>query len=133
MDNKIVARYADGHLAKGTTVDFLPGRDVFHVIDASAAAGTHPVEIRTRDLKALFFVKDRAGNPRREKPVAYHPPRPAIGRRIKVVFKDGEVLVGTTAGYQPERPGFFLEPVDRTLNEERCYVVTRATRQIILL
>jgi hypothetical protein len=32
------------------------------------------------------------------------------GRMIKVVFKDGEVLAGTTTGYQPGRPGFSLCP-----------------------
>ncbi len=30
----------------------------------------------------------------------------ADGRKIKVVFKDGEVLAGTTTGYQPGRPAF---------------------------
>jgi hypothetical protein len=47
-----------------------------------------------------------------------------------VVFKDGEVLVGTTLGYQPGRPGFFLLPVDPASNMERCFVVARATEKI---
>ncbi len=133
MNNKVVARYANGSLTKGTTFDFHPGKDVFHVVDASAPTGTHPVEIRTRELKALFFVKDLVGDPQHGKTVPPGPPRPTVGRRVRVVFKDGEELVGTTTGYQPERPGFFLEPVDSSLNEERCYVVTRAARQVVML
>jgi hypothetical protein len=133
MDNKVVARYANGRLTKGTTLDFSPGKDVFHVIDVSAPTGTHPVEIRTKELKALFFVKDLVGDPNREATAPPGPPRPAAGRRVRVVFRDGEVMVGTTTGYQPDRPGFFLEPVDSSRNEERCYVVARAARQVVLL
>jgi hypothetical protein len=56
--------------------------------------------------------------------------RPGAGRRIKVAFKDGEVLVGTTQGYQPGRPGFFLVPADPSSNIERCYVLSAATQEI---
>lgn len=50
-----------------------------------------------------------------------------------MAFKDGEVLVGTTTGYQPGRPGFFLEPADTTSNIERCYVVAAATLDVSFL
>jgi hypothetical protein len=40
------------------------------------------------------------------------------------------VLVGTTQGYQPGRPGFFLIPADAKSNNERCYVVASAAREI---
>jgi hypothetical protein len=133
VNNKVVTRFADGRTIKGTTVDFLPTRGVFHVTDATAPAGATPVEIRVQELKALFFVKNLAGNPKRAEPKEPGPPRPAAGRRIRVVFKDGEVLVGTTTGYQPDRPGFFLEPADASLNEERCYVVMGAAKEITLL
>jgi len=133
VENKVVARFADGRTLKGTTFDFNPGKETFHLVDAFASAGSHPAEIHTRDLKALFFVKDLAGNPQRGKSAETGPPRPAVGRKVKVVFKDGEILVGTTTGYQPDRPGFFLEPVDSSLNEERCYVVARAAREVMLL
>ncbi len=34
------------------------------------------------------------------------------GRKVKVLFKDGEVLVGSTMGYDIKRLGFFLFPAD---------------------
>ena len=49
---------------------------------------------------------------------------------MQVTFKDGEVLVGTTQGYQPGRPGFFLLPADPRSNNERCYIVTSATQTV---
>ena len=51
-----------------------------------------------------------------------------------MVFADGEVIVGTTQGYQPGRPGFFMVPADQADNNiERCYVVTAATSEVTLL
>lgn len=128
--NKVVARFADGRLVKGMTADFFPGKDLFHVSEAGAPDGANPTEIRTKDLKALFFVKDLAGNPQYVERKTFDPSSPTHGRRIKVVFKDGEVMLGTTTGYQRGRPGFFLVPADPGSNIERCYVVSAATREI---
>lgn len=128
--NKIVARFNDGRLLKGQTADFAPGKEVFHVAAAGAAAGTKPEEVSTKDLKALFFVRDLAGRKDHVEANEFDPSRPPPGRRIKVVFRDGETLMGTTAGYQRGRPGFFLVPADVDSNIERCYVVTSSTREI---
>jgi hypothetical protein len=129
--NKVVVRYADGHMIKGTTNDFFPGKDVFHVSVANAPVGEKPVEIYIiSGLKAVFFVKDFAGNPQHVKSNEFDPAHPPIGRRIKVVFKDSEVVVGTTTGYQPGRSGFFVIPADTGSNNERCYIITTFTKEI---
>jgi hypothetical protein len=88
------------------------------------------VEVRIKELKGVFFVKDFAGNPKHVETKQFDPSRPPAGRRIRVVFKDGEVFVGTTQGYQPDRPGFFVVPADPGANTERCYVVAASTREV---
>ncbi len=128
--NKVVARFADGHIIKGVTSDFVPAKDRFHVSEASAAPGSKPTEVQTKDLKALFFVKDFTGNPQHGDRNAFDPSHPTSGRRIRVLFRDGELLVGTTQGYQPGRPGFFMVPADVNSNTERCYVVSAATVEV---
>jgi len=128
--NYVVARFADGRMAKGVTADFSPAKDVFHVTTTTAAGGRVTVEIRTNELKALFFVKELAGDPQHVEKQAFDPARPPAGRRIRVAFTDGEVLVGTTTGYQPGRPGFFFVPADAESNIERCYVVAAATQEV---
>jgi hypothetical protein len=128
--NKVVVRLADGRTIKGTTIDFFPGKDIFHVRLESATSGAKPIEIYTKNMKALFFVRDFTGNPKRDKRNEFDPAHPPIGRQIRVVFKDGEVLVGTTTGYQPGRPGLFVIPVDVDSNNERCYVVAASTQEI---
>ncbi|MGA2079406.1 MAG: hypothetical protein ABSH53_02155 [Holophaga sp.] len=55
------------------------------------------------------------------------------GRRIRVVFKDGEVLTGLARGYRPDRAAFFVMPADQRSNHERCFVVAAATREIAWL
>jgi len=130
LQNKVVARFADGPVVKGMTADFFPNKDIFHISVTGAPEDADPVEIRMQDLKALFFVKDHAGDSEHVERNEFDPSHPPVGRRIRVVFKDGEVLLGTTTGYQPGRPGFFLNPADPDSNIERCYVVTAAAEDI---
>jgi hypothetical protein len=131
--NKVVARFADGRVVKGMTANFFPNKEIFHVSVEAAPDGEQPLEINTNDLKALFFVKDFKGDPQHKEGNEFDPSHPPAGRRIKVVFNDGEVLVGTTTGYQPNRPGFFIVPADTSSNIERCYVVAAATKEVSFL
>ena len=121
--NKVVARLSDGRVVKGLTNDFAPDKVLFHVsVEGPAPAGKAD-ELHTADLKALYFVKDLTGNSKHDERKEFDQSRRPIGREIRVIFKDGEEMVGTTQGYQPGRPGFFLTPADRTSNIDRCYVV----------
>jgi hypothetical protein len=131
--NEVVARFADGRMVKGLTNDFIAGKEQFHVAVVDAPPGSKPVEVQTKDLKAVFFVEDFTGNPRHRRRQEFDPKRPPSGPKIKVVSKDGELIVGTTQGYQPGRPGFFLVPADPESNAERCYVVAAAAREIAFL
>ena len=129
MANKIVARYSNGRVVKGFTSDFFPTKDVFHLA-TSNAAGSKMVEVRVADLKALFFVKDLTGNPTHNDVKSFDPARPQAGRKVIVTFADGEVLVGTTQGYDPARAGFFVVPADPGSNNDRCFVVTTAVKDV---
>jgi len=125
--NRVVVRYADGRLAKGFTFDFLPNKDGFHLVDAEDERKV--TAVAASELKAIFFVKSFAGSKaHRSGP----PPRwgKAGGQRLKVTFRDGEVVYGTTTAYTPGRRGFFIVPADDTQNNERAYVFTDATLSV---
>ena len=128
--NRVVAHYRDGRLVKGSTSDFLPTRELFHVAPETGGA---LVSVPLAELKAVFFVRDLVGNREHRARNEFDPQKPAIGRKIRVTFKDGEVMVGTTQGYQPGRSGFFVVPADPASNTERCYVVAASTTQVTLL
>ncbi len=130
IQNKIVARYQDGRVIKGFTQDFMPNKESFHLLPIDALPESKPILISLRELKAVFFVKDFTGNSQYQDSKTIDPQKPVVGRKIKVEFKDGEILVGTTQGYQPGRPGFFIFSADPQSNIERCFVITASTNQV---
>jgi len=132
FQNKIVVRYRDGRVLKGQTGDFLPTRPVFHLSLLDAPPDAKPIDVLISEVKAVFFVKDFTGNPQRNDIREFPAGVPLVGRKIRVEFLDGETLVGTTQGYDASRPGFFVTPVDPDSNNERCFVVARATARVTL-
>jgi len=129
--NKVVVRYLDGRLEKGTTEDFFPNRPSFHLRPSGSAA---TVDVQCKDLKAVFFVKDFAGDPKRQEARGFERATTDVsrGKRVAVRFKDGEVVCGFTLTYLPDRSGFFITPADPTSNNLRVYVLTHATREVKL-
>ena len=126
---KVVARYSDGRVIKGFTQDLFPNKDSFHLFPANESSA-EAVEILLRRLKAVFIVRDFNGNPLYEERKVYMEGEKPIGRKLEVTFVDGEVLVGSTLGYDPKRQGFFLFPVDPKSNNERVLAVSSAVKQV---
>ena len=126
--NRIVVRYLDGRMLKGFSQDFHPGRATFHVSAATSALDVKPVLVPMTQLKAIFFVRDFAGNPGRVDGQAFAQNQP--GRRIEVTFLDDEVLLGATLGYRPDGSGFFVTPADNEGNNLRVFVLAGAIRHV---
>jgi hypothetical protein len=129
IHNRVVARFADGRVLKGTTQDFSVTRDSFHVIPPDA--GATPVRVTIPALKAVFFVKDHTGDKDYNERKAFDKVVP--GRKLQVTFRDGEVLVGTSTAYDAARPGFFMTPADPKSNNDRIYVVMKAVRSVAFI
>lgn len=55
MQNKIVIRYVDKRIEKGITTDFAPNKENFHVTPVGFKPGDKPLEVRIKDLKAVFL------------------------------------------------------------------------------
>jgi hypothetical protein len=126
---KVVARYIDGKRVKGFSQDFFPHKDRFHIYQAAKPSG-EATEVIVKELKAVFFVKDFAGNPMHEERKEYKEGEKPQGRKVEVTFKDGEALVGTTLGYDPSRPGFFIFPADPKSNNVRVFVISTAVKKV---
>jgi len=129
ISNLIVARYHDGRVLKGVTRDFSPNRAMFHV-DPQDDGPT--VELRFRQLKALFFVSSLEGDPSRQdvRGFVHGPAETSQGKKIAVRFKDGEFICGYTLSWSPDREGFFLFPADADSNNQRIFVITGSTLEI---
>ena len=125
---KVVVRYCDGRIVKGTTLNFDPKRASFLLESADGGAAAEPQEIRIDDLKAIFFVRDLVGNSQYNEQKSFE--KPPTGRRLAVTFTDGEQLIGASLTYDPTREGFFLFPADARSNNERIYIVRRSVAKV---
>lgn len=124
LDQKLVVRFQDGRILKGTSQDFSPNRESFHLNLASRSATDQPIKVSFGDLKGVFFVKDFVGQKayQQDKVISY-PGKTFYGERTIVHFKDGEVLYGFTQDYAPGRLGFFLFPYDSQSNNLKLFAI----------
>jgi len=125
---RIVVRYADGRLLKGYTCDFLATKRYFHLAPTPDAPKAARITVPVGHLKAIFFVRDFAGESRHveRKTFDHH----TAGRRVAITFLDDEELVGATLNYRPDGEGFFVIPADPKSNNLRVFVVARAVRHV---
>lgn len=127
---KVVVRYVDGSVIKGYTHDFSPNKDRFHLQSQQQSSGKDTRQVLVKDLKAMFFVRDFGGNPTYEERRQFATNDKPQGRKIEVIFKDGEKLVGSTMGYDSSRPGYFIHPVDEKSNNIRIFVVQASVDKV---
>jgi hypothetical protein len=120
MNNLVVARYLDGRTLKGTSLDVDPAKPTFHVRPPEGITA----EVKLKELKALFFVRTLEGDMARHEAHALNPadPRALGSTAVSLHFPDGEQIVGLTNRFPPNRPFFFVVPVDPESNNIRILV-----------
>ncbi len=121
---KLVIRFTDRTLMKGRSGDFSPDKRFFHLNLVSG--GVVRIDIST--LKAAFFVKTFEGNESYK--YKYKDYIPWGGKKIKVDFIDGEVMIGYVPSHLNGCQGFFVTPADLKGNNERVFVMSSATKEV---
>jgi hypothetical protein len=128
MPNRVIARFRDGRVLKGTTINFRPEGAHFHILRPDEPYGEGQ-RVDLKDLKAVFFVRDLEGNPAyRERKEFVNPP--GYGRRARIEFADGEEMLGVVHAADQRKPGFFLFPADPASNNERVFAVFDFVKRI---
>ncbi len=126
---KVVARYANGKIIKGYTLDFFPNKDRFHVTPIDKPSDK-PIEVIVNQLKAVFMVRDFNGDPQYVERKGYIEGETPYGTPLEVTFGDGEVLVGSCMSFDLKRQGFFILPPDPKSNNVRVFAVGSAVKRI---
>lgn len=128
--NKVVVHYKNGGVIKGMTLDFVAEKPKFHLTHTDQRIE----EIDTESAKAIFFVKSFEGNKDHKEKCDFIGVGPADvrGLKVKVTFQDNETILGSTMGYNKQRKGFFILPIDPQSNNIRIYVVASAIKEIKL-
>jgi len=126
MANEVVAHYLDHRVVKGQSLDVDPVKPTCHIRTEDQGV----IEVKLTDLKALFFVRDLAGNPAKNDAAAVAPAdvRTRGAALIEVEFVDGERILGLTVRYPPIKPFFFVLPADDSSNNVRILVNRAAVR-----
>src|SRR5438094_6409866 len=124
----IVAHRIDGTIEKGTSLDVDPKRPTCHLQPEEGEA----IEIALADMKALFFVKSWSGESGRN-----DAKQPVVGdsrlrgaRHVRVVFADGEEIIGLMHRFPPITPFFFMLPVDPQSNNIRILINSAAIKEM---
>ncbi len=132
---RLVVHYANGRVLKGYSYDFYPNKPHFHLLPPQPGFSftDEAVEIRMKDLKAVFFVRNFEGDPSYNEQKEFAEGERPSGRKVEVTFRDGEVLVGSTLGYDPRRRGFFFIPADPKSNNLKVFAVRDAVINVRVL
>jgi hypothetical protein len=125
--DKIVARFKDKSLIKGTTNDFSLYKTYFNL----NLPGGEEVKVDIEKLKALFHVKSFTGN--KNYRYTYKDNISRHGNKVKIEFIDGEVMIGFTHFPRYYHYGFFVTPADLQGNNKRVFVVTSAIKELSFL
>ncbi len=126
--NKAVVAFLDGRRLKGYIYNFSAQKDRFRLFLEQDAAQCEGADAQMKDLKAIFFARDFAGNHEYQESQTLTGQNQ--GRKVEVTFRDGEKLVGTTDAYNPQKIGFFIVPADPRSNNLRVFVITKNATQI---
>jgi hypothetical protein len=126
---RVVARFRNGHIVRGYTNDFHPSKPHLHLTPEDRVG--EPIFVPLVALKAVFFVRDFAGDPSRIDRSDFQ--EAGHGRKIEVTFEDGELLLGTTLAYRGDGTGFFVHPADPKSNNMRVFVAPGSTRHVRFL
>jgi len=129
--SKVVVGFLNGGRTKGFVSDFSSREESFNLLPQENPRQAQATKVAMKDLKAVFFVWEFAGDP--ESRDSRRADVPLQGRGIEVTFRDGEKLVGRPEEYNSQGIGFFIYPANPRSNNIRIFVVTRNTRQVRLV
>jgi hypothetical protein len=124
-ENKVIAHFLDGSLIKGTTLDFFPTKEKFHLTDSCGDV----FEVQVNALKAIFFVKNYQGDSDYTEKKGFFT-KQTHGKKVMVEFFDGEVLFGYTLSYSTRGLGFFMFPGDPECNNNKVFIVHAAAKRV---
>jgi len=137
LRKKVVVKLDNGKILKGRTSNFSPTKESFylHIEEKLREEDKKDVvEVKLSSLKVVFFVKSHKGNKDYKKVRAFEgqPKITPSQRKVIVTCKDGEKLYGTTLGYNPNKKGFFIFPIDPEDNNKRIFVIQESVKSVEL-
>ncbi len=124
---KMVVRFKDRTLMKGITSDFSPRKSIFSL----KLLNGEMVKVDMDKLKAAFIVKTFSGN--KEYTYSYKDVLPWGGNKVKVEFKDGEIMIGYVSHHISNSQNFYITPADLNGNNKQAFIIASSTKDVMYL
>jgi hypothetical protein len=113
--HRVVVHTSDGQVRRGLITDATLDAEAIILTSQGGLRESLPAD----GIKAIFFML----------PLGATPPA-AEGKKVRVTFRDGRQVAGFSPDYAPDRPGFFMVPVDTRTHTARIWVFRSAVRQV---
>ena len=126
VTDKVVARFKNDSIMKGKIHDFSLNKPNFHFETIEGEQRKIDVE----QLKAFFWVKDFNGDKNRKD--CYNG-KIIGGRKVRIRFFDGELIIGHTLCCSSEQTGFFIVPADLESNNLGVFAAKSASERVEFL
>jgi len=118
FDHKMVVRFSGGETMSCFGDSFIPGEKEMLVKDLNE--NIHNIALDSVKMVCFVrhFVTDSQNTHRRPGKMLF---QGVPGRKVKIVFRDGEVFEGITSLRERPRIGFFLTPLNPNSNNVNIY------------
>lgn len=123
-NSKIVVRFKDSTLLKGTVPFFSP----FHRFFQLELMDGDVVTVDMDRIKAMFFVKTFDGD--KDYTYTYKDELFWVGDKVRVRFSDGEKMIGYTQQLDCSPRGFFITPADLKGNNKYVFASKSAIKSM---
>ena len=114
----VLAKYLDGKMVRGQSIDLSSSKSSFHL----ATDTGEMLKIPIVSLKAVFYLREGGDSPKEA--------RARYGKKLLIRFVDGEEILGVSADYRKDKERFFLFPLDNDDNNERILVNNKAVQKV---
>lgn len=121
-------KFLTGEEKAGDAMMFNLNKPAFHMQVETGEGKTETQSVRLDSVKMILFLKKEAlpGSHLRTETIDQSIYAGTLAFRLRVEFRDGEVISGSTLKYDPNDKGFFLIPLNPADISERIYVNAQA-------
>lgn len=133
MEHKVVAHFLTKEIKKGIAYDFTSDAAVMH-LSRTDDTGKRLVDRIDLDLvKAIFFVRDHAGNSLYKEKNEFEAGKTVYGKKLSIEFHDGEKIVGYSVSNPSQKKRFVMIPADPNGNNLKILINTETIKDLAYL
>ncbi|MBU0533873.1 MAG: hypothetical protein KJ887_03630 [Candidatus Omnitrophica bacterium] len=128
----VIVKFLSGEEKSGEVFSFNMNFPVFYLQSKNDKGKIDNIPIKTALIKQIIFLKkkDSNGNILHKETIDQSTYAGVLPYRLRVTFKDGQIIDGSTNKYNSKEKGFFLVPINPADKSERIYINAAAVKDV---